>query len=76
MSIPHPSCDNGAVDFVRAIDEVATFIARRRHRFAVAGGVALAAFGHLRLTLDLDIVTDAAAQPAPITFLEATSAIS
>jgi hypothetical protein len=58
------------VDFVRALDEVATFLARQEHRFAVAGGVALAAYGHPRLTLDLDIVTDAAAQPALVTFLE------
>jgi len=29
---------------------------------AVIGGVALAAYGHPRLTLDLDVVTDAGAQ--------------
>lgn len=58
------------MDFVRALDEVATFVAREGHRFAVAGGVALAAYGHPRLTLDLDIVTDAVAQPALVMFLE------
>jgi hypothetical protein len=37
---------------------------------AVIGGVALAAYGHPRMTLDLDIVTDAAAQDALIAFME------
>jgi hypothetical protein len=37
----------------------------------VIGGVALAAYGNPRLTLDLDIVTDASAQARLIAFMEA-----
>ncbi|MBY0494894.1 MAG: nucleotidyltransferase family protein [Cyanobacteria bacterium] len=39
---------------------------------AVAGGVALAAYGSPRLTIDLDIVTHRDAQPAVIAALERT----
>jgi hypothetical protein len=38
---------------------------------AVAGGVALAAYGNPRLTIDLDIVTESGAQPDLVTALEA-----
>jgi len=37
---------------------------------AVIGGVALTAYGHPRMTLDLDIVTDVAAQGTLIAFME------
>jgi hypothetical protein len=38
----------------------------------VAGGVALAAYGHPRLTLDVDIVTERLAQDAVVAALEAS----
>ncbi len=37
---------------------------------AVIGGVALAGYGHPRLTLDLDVVTEATAQEALVTMME------
>ena len=39
-------------------------------RSAVIGGVALAAYGHPRMTLDLDVVTESAAQDLLIAFME------
>ncbi|HEY1305793.1 MAG TPA: hypothetical protein VGF24_19700 [Vicinamibacterales bacterium] len=59
-----------AVDFARELDVVEGFLAEGGLRVAVIGGVALAAYGHLRMTLDLDIVTDAAAQGTLVAFLE------
>lgn len=59
------------VDFGREIDEVGAFLSAAGHAWAVVGGVALAAYGHPRLTLDLDLVTEAAAQEALIAFMEA-----
>ncbi len=58
------------MDFVRVLEEVGAFLSARGHRYAVAGGVALAVYGHPRLTLDLDLVTEADAQPALIPFME------
>jgi hypothetical protein len=58
------------VDFGREIDEVGSFLGELGYPHAVVGGVALAGYGHPRLTLDLDIVTDAAAQDALVTFME------
>ena len=45
------------MDFARVIDEIGGFLTSCGSRSAVAGGVALAVYGHPRLTLDLDIVT-------------------
>lgn len=53
------------------LEDVRAFLAGRGYRHAVVGGVALAAYGHPRLTLDLDVVTDADAQPSLIAFMEA-----
>jgi hypothetical protein len=58
------------VDFARELDVVEGFLAKERFRVAVIGGVALTAYGHPRLTLDLDVVTEAAAQGALIAFME------
>lgn len=58
------------MDFVRVIEDVGAFLSARGYRYAVVGGVALAAYGHPRLTLDLDIVTEANAQPVLIPFME------
>jgi hypothetical protein len=58
------------VDFATELDEVRTFVADRGFRLAVIGGVALAAYGHPRLTLDLDVVTESAAQDALVARME------
>ena len=69
-SRPLHACHNNPVDFVRVIEQVGGFLAGHGHRYAVAGGVALATYGHPRLTLDLDVVTTSAAQPVLIPFME------
>lgn len=58
------------MDFAAVLSVIAGELEPRRVRYAVIGGVALAALGMPRTTLDLDIVTDAAAQPTVVTFLE------
>jgi len=58
------------VDFARELDVVEGFLATGRFRVAVIGGVALTAYGHLRMTLDLDIVTEAGAQETLVAFME------
>jgi hypothetical protein len=58
------------VDFARELDEVRAFLAEGGFRLAVIGGVALAAYGHPRMTLDLDVVTEATAQDVLIAFME------
>jgi hypothetical protein len=58
------------VDFARELEELRGFLAQRGFRCAVIGGVALAAYGHPRLTLDLDVVTEAGAQEALVPFME------
>lgn len=62
-----PQC---RVDFARELASVRSFLLERRVRSAVIGGVALAAYGHSRLTLDLDIVTEAVVQDALIDAME------
>jgi hypothetical protein len=59
------------VDFGREIDEVGAFLTAAGHAWAVVGGVALAGYGHPRMTLDLDLATEAAAQDALVAFMEA-----
>ena len=59
------------VDFAGELNMVRSFLEERGHRSAVIGGVALAAYGHPRLTLDLDFVTDAAAQDPLVALMEA-----
>ena len=58
------------VDFARELDVVEGFLAKERFRIAVIGGVALTAYGHPRMTLDLDVVTEVAAQDALVAFME------
>jgi hypothetical protein len=58
------------VNFARELDVVEGFLANERFRVAVIGGVALTAYGHPRMTLDLDVVTEAAAQQALVEFME------
>ena len=59
------------MDFAGEFEAVRAFLAERGYRVAVIGGVALAAYGHPRLTLDLDVVTDAAAQAEVVEMMEA-----
>jgi len=58
------------VDFASELDTLRAFLAQGQFRVAVIGGVALAAYGSPRMTLDLDVVTDARAQDALIAFME------
>ena len=58
------------MDFASELGTVRAFLADRRFRVAVIGGVALGAYGNPRLTLDLNIATDAAAQGTLIAFME------
>jgi hypothetical protein len=46
------------------------FLASHGFRSAVIGGVALAAYGHPRMTLGLDMATESAAQDVPVAFME------
>jgi hypothetical protein len=59
------------VDFGRELDEIGAFFDAAGAPFAVIGGVALAAYGHPRLTLDLDLVTDGALQDRFVAFMSA-----
>jgi hypothetical protein len=58
------------VDFARELGVVEGALAREGFRVAVIGGVALTAYGHPRMTLDLDVVTDAPAQDMIVAFME------
>jgi hypothetical protein len=58
------------VDFASGLSAVRAFLADRGFRSAVIGGVALAAYGHPRMTLDLDLVTESSAQDAVVAFME------
>lgn len=46
------------------------FLAEGEFRVAVIGGVALGAYGSPRMTIDLDVVTEASAQETLIAFME------
>lgn len=59
-----------AVDFAGVIDRLDTFLTDAGHPYAVAGGVALAAYGHPRLTIDLDLVVRGDVQDSLIRFME------
>lgn len=58
------------MDFGREIDEIGGFLDGAGRPWAVVGGVALAGYGHPRMTLDLDLVTEASAQEALVGFME------
>jgi hypothetical protein len=60
------------MDFVRILDHLDLVVAACGSRYAVAGGVALAAYGSPRLTLDLDIVTESDAQDALVGAMESS----
>jgi hypothetical protein len=59
------------VDFARVLDELTGFFADHELRWAVIGGVAMAAYGLARTTLDLDFVAERSAQEAIVRHLEA-----
>lgn len=58
------------MNFVKVLEHVDALLDSHGWRSAVAGGVALAAYGHPRLTLDLDIVTESGAQDAIVQSFE------
>jgi hypothetical protein len=64
------------VNFGEALDRVGTVLAAGSWQWAVAGGVALSAYGNPRMTLDLDIVTEAAAQDTVVSGLEAAGYVT
>jgi len=59
------------VDFGRVIETLADFFEREKLPFAVIGAFGLHAYGLTRATTDVDFVTDMAAQPRLVAFLEA-----
>lgn len=59
------------VNFAGVLDRVDAVLTAGGWRSAVVGGVALAACGHQRMTLDLDIVTESGAQDTLVSSLEA-----
>jgi hypothetical protein len=58
------------VDFAAELRAVQEFLDARGFRSAVIGGVALAAYGHPRMTIDLDVVTESPAQAPIVAFME------
>jgi len=58
------------LDFGIVLGVVSDFLEERGHRHAVIGGVALAAYGLPRTTLDLDLIVESSAQDELISFLE------
>jgi hypothetical protein len=50
------------VDFVRVFDRIAGHLDDERHPYALAGALALHAYGQSRATFDLDLLTVSAAQ--------------
>jgi len=58
------------LDFGIVLGMVTGFLEEKGFRYAVIGGVALAAYGLPRTTLDLDLVVESSAQDELISFLE------
>ncbi len=58
------------MDFVAGLDLIAGFLAGRAGRSAVIGGIALAAYGNPRTTIDLDFIVEGDLQEELIAFLE------
>jgi hypothetical protein len=58
------------LNFARVLEVISVFLEEKGHRYALIGGVALAAYGLARTTLDLDFVLDAEAEEDVIGFLE------
>jgi hypothetical protein len=60
-----------AVDFGAVLRTVSAFLEGKGYRFALIGGVALAAYGLARTTLDLDLLVESRGQQDLIAFIEA-----
>ncbi|HEV7667109.1 MAG TPA: nucleotidyl transferase AbiEii/AbiGii toxin family protein [Thermoanaerobaculia bacterium] len=58
------------MDFVAGLNLISGFLAGRADRSAVIGGIALAAYGNPRTTIDLDFIVDGDLQVELIAFLE------
>lgn len=58
------------MDFARVITSVATFFEDKGHPYALIGGLSMAAYGMVRTTLDVDLVTTTEAQTGLVGFLE------
>lgn len=63
-------CYGRPVDLSRALEQVATFLDAHRHRWAVVGGLAMQAYGFSRTTQDVDLVVEATAKNAIVSFME------
>lgn len=61
------------MDFARVLDAVIGFLDREGSPYALVGGLAMAAYGMPRTTLDLDLVVPAEVQPGLVGFLEGLS---
>ena len=58
------------MDFGAVLRTVSAFLASKGYRFALIGGVALAAYGLARTTLDLDLLVEGRGQDDLVAFLE------
>ncbi|HPC83556.1 MAG TPA: hypothetical protein P5234_09330 [Thermoanaerobaculaceae bacterium] len=58
------------MDFARVLEMVGGHCERQGIRYALCGGLAMAAYGLGRLTFDLDLAADAGGQDSLIAFLE------
>ncbi len=58
------------MDFGKVLSTLVTFFEREGFRFAAVGAFAMHAYGLSRATIDLDVATEAQAQPKLIPFLE------
>lgn len=58
------------MDFAAVLRSVRSLLEEHGYRYALIGGLAMAAYGLPRTTLDLDLVVDAAAQDALVRGLE------
>jgi hypothetical protein len=59
------------LDFAAALEPIRAFLDERGRPWAVVGGLAMAAYGLPRTTLDLDVVVELAAQPDLVEHMEA-----
>ncbi|MEA2691175.1 MAG: hypothetical protein QOJ16_562 [Acidobacteriota bacterium] len=58
------------MNFARVLEAVSAFLDEKGHPHALIGGVALAAYGFARTTLDLDFVLNGEAEEDVVHFLE------
>ena len=60
------------MDFARVVDHVGAYLDEHQIRWAICGGLGLAAYGLVRTTFDLDLIVDGDRDLEVITFLEAS----